>query len=70
MVSQQNFIMIGGPMATARSGLLRLADLLERHGDQGFAAVGAVVGADDQLVGDGAHLVLEDDQVAGRGRRG
>ncbi len=64
VVRAQNFIMIAGPMAQTRSiACPRFEHLLQRVGDQRLAPVGAVVGADDQLVADGAHLVFPEKQV-------
>ncbi len=47
--------------------VLALAELLQRIGHQALAPVGAVVRDDDDLVRDGPHLILEDDQVLGPG---
>ncbi len=65
VVCETNFIMIVGPMAHDLSDLAGRAvqQLLERLGDQRLAAIGAVVGADDQLVGDRAHLVFPEEQL-------
>ena len=54
VVRETNFIIIAGPMAQTQGDLpvVLLQQLLQRLGHQALAAVGAVVGADDQLVGD------------------
>ncbi len=72
VVSAQNFIMIGGPIATTMSGFGRPprgprrsdgAELLERLRHQGFAPCAPVVGDDDELVGDCPQLVLHHQKV-------
>ena len=42
--------------------LLALDYFLHAHGDHALLAIGTVVGHDDDLVGSGTHLVLQDDK--------
>ena len=50
-------------MATTRSGLSFSQDLLQRRGDEAGLAVGAVVGADDEVVAVLPELVLPEHEV-------
>ena len=63
VVSTQAFIIGSGPMATTRSGFSFSQDLLQRRGDEAGLAVGAVVGADDEVVAVLLELVLPEDEV-------
>ena len=44
---------------------LAIFKLLVRAGDQGFATVRSIVGADDELITDGSELLLPKEQVFG-----
>ena len=47
--------------------MFALDDLLNTHGDDALLAIGTIVGHDENLVGVGTHLVLEDDEILGTG---
>ena len=64
VVSATACIIRGGPMASTRSIFRPDVDQrLELVGHEALAAVAAVVGGDEQLVADGADLLLEDHQL-------
>ena len=69
VVRATNFIMTPGPMAQTRAISPGRSSRSSRSGSvtRRLAAVRAVVGAHDQLVGDGAHAVLPEQEVAGAG---
>ena len=55
--------MIVGPMAMARFGFwIALTDFFQRLGDQGLAAVGAIIGNDNQFIADGFEFIFENQQ--------